>query len=226
MISDTHEQHSSACIEECDLLIHAGDITYRGEKLQYHKFMVWVEDLLDLGIVKKDVVFIAGNHDLTLEQNPSLHLEVFPYGTYLYCSKTTVTQDQQALTVYGIPHQLEFGTWAFGTNEQGLAKLLSEVPEGVDILVTHGPPKGVLDKNKTGDCCGSQALLDWIKSYKPKLVVCGHIHESYGTQWVDNTLVVNASTCNAKYKPINEPIYVDIDKNNHITVLKYEELFK
>ncbi len=208
MISDTHEMHSRVEIPECDVLIHAGDITGRGALQKLNAFNTWIADLLADGVVG-EAVYIAGNHDLTLENNVEAAEGMLKAGQYLNCTMAHVGPGD-GLWVYGVPHQLAFCDWAFNTDEDGLKRRFDCIPEGVDILVTHGPPHGVLDENTQGIHCGSVALYNWIKSYKPRLVVCGHIHEGHGVALVGNTLVVNASICTGDYKPTNQPIVLEI----------------
>ncbi|MFH1608024.1 MAG: metallophosphoesterase [archaeon] len=72
---------------------------------------------------------------------------------------------------------------------------------GVDILISHQPPHGVLDKvsgkygapkNWWGKHAGSKVVLDYIKKYPPKYVFCGHIHEGKGSNKIGKTIVINA----------------------------------
>ncbi len=209
MISDTHEQHSKVEIPKCDLLIHAGDITGRGALQKLNAFNTWLETLLADGVVG-DVVYIAGNHDISLQDNREVAEGILLSGNYLNNSMAYVGPADEQKCVFGIPDQLPFNDLAFNTPEPQLARMYKYIPDEVDILVTHGPPLGVLDENNDGHHCGSKSLLDWIKSYQPRLVVCGHIHEGYGIALVDNTLVVNASTCTSDYKPTNQPIVLEL----------------
>lgn len=210
LISDTHEQHDKIIIPKCDVLIHAGDMTGRGAIGKLEAFSDWIARLIADGTVG-EAVYIAGNHDLSLEDSPDTSEAVLKAGKYLNESWVYVGPDAvNTLAVYGLPHQLKFNDWAFNVEEEDLERLLSYIPEKMDILVTHGTPYGVLDENHVGHKCGSKALLSWIKEYKPRVVVCGHIHEGYGIAMVDNTLVVNASTCTGDYKPTNQPIVLDL----------------
>ncbi len=52
--------------------------------------------------------------------------------------------------------------------------------DGADILMTHSPPKGVVDRHETLGPLGSVAVRGWIKRHHPKLVLCGHIHDCWG----------------------------------------------
>jgi Icc-related predicted phosphoesterase len=202
--------HDQLVIPPCDVLIHAGDITGKGAIRALARFNLWVQDLLDAGTVK-DAVYIAGNHDLTLDRARAMAVPLLTAGHYLDNSLVYVgPTPAELLCVYGVPEQPEFQDWGFNVTEERLVELYDQVPPDVDILVTHGPPKGVLDKNRQGVRCGSSALLDWIDKHQPRLVVCGHIHEGYGTALVGRTLVVNASTCTVAYKPTNQPIILDV----------------
>ena len=84
--------------------------------------------------------------------------------------------------------------------EDQAKKFLSKL-EKVDIILTHNPPYGCLDmvnnpivpKSWNGKHAGSKLVLEYIKKKKPRVVVCGHIHESQGTSILGETKVVNIS---------------------------------
>jgi Icc-related predicted phosphoesterase len=85
-----------------------------------------------------------------------------------------------------------FGDWSYDFSEEEAKELLSECPSGA-ILVTHSPPKGVLDKSSLGKSLGSKSIRETILEKNPLLVVCGHIHESSGkNSKLGNSKVVNA----------------------------------
>lgn len=77
-------------------------------------------------------------------------------------------------------------------------------------IVSHGPPYGYGDVTKRGERTGSKALLNAIDHIKPKLVVCGHIHEAYGKYKRGETTIFNASICNYTYQPVNKPLEFEI----------------
>jgi Icc-related predicted phosphoesterase len=85
-----------------------------------------------------------------------------------------------------------FGGWSYDLTEAQAAQLLAGCPDGA-ILVSHSPPKGHCDRSSTGESLGSTAVRDCIEHTRPRLVVCGHIHDSWGEQSrAGDTLVVNA----------------------------------
>lgn len=212
MISDTHEQHREVEIPECDVLLHAGDITMIGDYAWLKDFDDWIGELQEAETIKEAVI-IPGNHDLTFENNTEVALShMSNVDATLICDTAYVgTDPENLLTVWGVPWQLRFYDWGFNCNEEALSRYLREgCPDKIDILMTHGPPIGVRDWNRDGSPCGSQAVYDFIMDYQPKLVVCGHIHGAYGLALVGNTLVVNASTCDEDYNPTHEPVVIDI----------------
>jgi len=79
------------------------------------------------------------------------------------------------------------------------------IPDDTDILITHGPPKGILDKTYQGDIVGDQALLEAVKRVKPVAHIFGHIHEGYGHSRIGSTHFFNVSICDEKYNVKNEP---------------------
>ena len=81
--------------------------------------------------------------------------------------------------------------WSFDLDEEQAAARLANCPEGA-VLVVHSPPKGHCDTSSAGDHLGSQAILDAIEAKRPKLAVCGHIHEAWGSEdRVGSTKVIN-----------------------------------
>jgi Icc-related predicted phosphoesterase len=82
-----------------------------------------------------------------------------------------------------------------------------------DILITHGPPYGILDSTQRNEHVGCKALYERVQLIKPKLHVFGHIHESYGRQQdsgQQSTIFVNAATCNLRYESVQSPIVVEL----------------
>jgi len=85
-----------------------------------------------------------------------------------------------------------FGDWSFDLSEEQAAKLLEACPDHA-VLVSHSPPKGLVDRSSSGQSLGSTAVRDVIIQKKPMLVVSGHIHACAGKSATFNeTPVVNA----------------------------------
>lgn len=209
LVSDTHEQHVKVKIPQCDILIHAGDITYKGDYNKFLAFDNWCQALLDAGTVKYEVVVIAGNHDIKLETNPEWARAQFSAATYLEDKAVVI----EGFKIYGSPWQPRFYDWAFNLDRgKALRDKWALIPEDTDILVTHGPPYGIGDRILEGEHVGCVDLLERVKIVHPQLHVFGHIHEGYGMyeHTLPGTLFVNASTCTRQYKPTNPPVIVDL----------------
>lgn len=193
-----------------DLLLLAGDIEPNFERnvekdaiLQkewvFGPFKEWCNNLNNtLGVVG-----IAGNHTRWGEKT-CVSLQFKKAVIYGY----THSHPFQGVQFGFCPYSLQVGNWSFGKNEAGLKEELDKLGK-VDILITHGPPKHILD----GQNWGSYALLHYIEEYKPKFVICGHIHESYGIATYDQTTIINCCYLNAQYKPSNPAIMLEANMN-------------
>jgi Icc-related predicted phosphoesterase len=89
------------------------------------------------------------------------------------------------------------------------------IPDGLDVLVVHGPPFGALDRTTPrfgGVNAGSRSLRDWIERGRPGLVVCGHIHEGFGVDRIGSTGVYNVSWLDERYEPAPErtPVVIEL----------------
>lgn len=221
LISDTHRQHKSITLPEGDILIHAGDFTNSGTLKEIVEFNDWL-GTLDYSII----ICVAGNHDRMFERARETAEFTLSNATYLRDSSVTI----DGVKFYGSPWQPEFGwDWAFNLPRgDKLAQKWAEIPEDTDVLITHGPPYGIGDeaarfeympkgslgerriRQPKGEHVGCKELLKRIEVVKPKLHVCGHIHEAWGKIERDGTIFVNASCCTLDYKPTNKPIIVEI----------------
>jgi predicted phosphohydrolase len=204
-ISDTHLAHRDAEIEvpDGDLLIHAGDGTYRGQAREIDEWMAW---LASLPHPRK--VVIAGNHDRLFEERPGLARARVPKGIdYLQDSGIEIG----GLRIWGAPWQPEFLEWAFNLPRgERLREKWALIPPGTDILVTHGPPMGTLDLTPRGEPVGCEELREAVARLRPKLHVFGHIHHAHGQAVVAGTRFVNASICDEDYLPTHPPILIDL----------------
>lgn len=212
-ISDTHERHRDLVVPDGDVLIHAGDITNRGHQSALLDFNDWMGTL-----PHKHKVVIAGNHDISLESERHRLEPMFTNFTYLAHEECEI----EGFKFFGSPYSREFhpDRWAFQAmmgDRSDLTKALWDlIPSDVDVLITHGPIRGVLDVCPDYYAgvpvnVGDHILLDrWKDFTQLKLHVCGHVHESYGKVQFSRYQMVNASSLNFSTQKMNAPIVVDL----------------
>ena len=226
LISDTHNQHDQLTLPPGDLLIHAGDFSGTGTFKQMSAFFSWFA-----AQPHPHKVLVAGNHDITLhrefyqvlwwrfhreradDEAIRAHLD-----SYISRGAFHYLQDQEVevagLRIYGSPWQPEFCSWAFNLPRgEPCAQKWAEIPVGVDVLITHGPPWGTLDQLDSGEHVGCEALQHEIFTrVRPKLHVFGHIHEGYGLAEVEGVILANASSCDGAYAPVQPPLVLDFER--------------
>lgn len=151
---------------------------------------------------------IAGNHDWAFQEDPEHAIAVLGDGkdglTYLRDKEATLG----VLRIYGSPWQPSFCDWAFNLKRgEALARVWDRIPSGLDVLVTHGPPRGILDRVDDGRHEGCDDLLAAVLEKKPRLHVFGHIHEAHGIFKNEHTTFVNASI---GYRREHRPVIIDL----------------
>lgn len=203
LLSDTHNCNEQISVPDGDILIHAGDATNRGQVDEIVAFNEWFS-----GFPHKHKIFVAGNHDWLFETRPK-------YAQSLLAKNVVYLQDSAVeildLKIYGSPWQPRFFDWAFNLNRgDEMAEKWKLIPNEVDILITHGPPFGILDETPRGDFAGCEELRKRVEEIRPRLHVFGHIHFGYGTEEKFGVRFVNASNCDEDYLPTNLPIVVDL----------------
>lgn len=204
-ISDTHLRHNFS-VPEGDVLVHAGDGTGSGSWKEVAKWLGWVSFQ-----PHPHKLVVAGNHDFMFEQLPELVPGLMPQGvTYLQDSGI----DIDGVRFWGSPWQPAFNDWAFNLPRgQALAERWSHIPDDTEVLVTHGPPFGILDQlpGTPGDHVGCEDLLERVWHLPClRLHVFGHIHHSYGQMERNGVRFVNACICNEQYLACRAPIVVDL----------------
>lgn len=204
--SDTHSRHESLVVPPGDVFVHCGDFTMNGNLSDIEAFGGWVRAL-----PHAHKVVIAGNHDLTFERNPSRARQALENGTtaitYLEDSATTI----EGIHVYGSPWQPWFYDWAFNlARGEEIARKWSLIPNDTHVLVTHGPPMAILDRVGRGHV-GCADLWRRVRSIRPIVHAFGHIHEGSGVDERDGITFINASICDASYRPVHPCRVVDVD---------------
>lgn len=155
-------------------------------------------------------IFIAGNHDFVLQSTPTHVLKSWfdPIAVYLQDEEITI----DGVKFYGTPWSPNFGRWAFMADEDDLEIIYSIIPADTDMLISHGPPKGACDLtvNWGNEHVGSTALRERLAEISVPHVICGHIHEAYGTATLGKTEVHNVAYLDLEYKPTNEPMVIEL----------------
>eukprot|EP01065_Artemidia_motanka_P029565 TRINITY_DN35660_c0_g1_i1.p1 TRINITY_DN35660_c0_g1~~TRINITY_DN35660_c0_g1_i1.p1 ORF type:complete len:336 (+),score=75.96 TRINITY_DN35660_c0_g1_i1:60-1010(+) len=222
-LSDTHNMFCDEVVDAlpaADILIHTGDFTDEGTPLEFEHFNKVLEYARERF---EHRVVVYGNHDVchafrreeaekmkwkTREQHianyrRSCLAQSLPAATAVPTLQQVVIK---GLRLFGVPwfplHKGHGGreepeglrTWA----PPGSTGCIDCVPEGTDVLLTHGPPHGVLDE---ADHCGVHwggvpGVRRILAERRPKLHLFGHVHESNGVKQVGETLCVNGGNKN------------------------------
>lgn len=216
-VSDTHTLYDRIKIDPCDILISAGDYSFRGEPYIVREFHEWMNRQ-----PAKHKISVQGNHEKLVESAfayskdiaekacPGVHFIdeglVEVEGLRLWCS---------AITPF-------FCNWAWNRYPgDDIQKHWDRIPTDgtIDIIVTHGPVYGILDSlmQFNGKICeyeevhlGCPQLLKKVLEVKPKAHIGGHIHPGYGTIVQDGIRFVNAALCDDSYRLVNKPIIFEI----------------
>lgn len=104
-----------------------------------------------------------------------------------------------------------FFNWGFQYHESRANDIWSAIPKGIDILVTHGPPHGVLDVYADGARCGCKTLASKVEEIKPKVHIFGHIHYSSGETTINGIHYVNASMMSEAYLIVHQPKVIELN---------------
>lgn len=200
-ISDTHGMLDRVSLPPGDVLVHAGDLTSQGTIGEVTRF---VQHLAKWRSRYRHVVVIAGNHDRCFEnQHRELAEGVLRDAGIIYLMDSGVELD--GVRFYGSPWQPRFGSWAFNvTRGPEIDAKWLQIPSAVDVLVTHGPPYGILDTTYRGTGVGCASLRQHVLTrIRPLIHAFGHIHEAYGAARSCGTRFINASCCDEVYEPVN-----------------------
>ncbi|KAG5928086.1 hypothetical protein E4U42_001290, partial [Claviceps africana] len=181
-VSDTHNSQPS--VPDGDVFIHAGDLTQSGSQGELEAALSWIRSL-----PHQHKIVVAGNHDLLLDPTcdgssgrTEAQRQELDWSGIVYLQnelRTLSFSNGRRVTVYGSPLSPKHGNWAF-QYPRAANVWTDTIPGHVDILVTHSPSLGHLDLLKHG----CRHLLEALWRVRPRLHICGHIHEGYGTEWL------------------------------------------
>lgn len=204
-ISDTHGQHLDLRLPEGDVLVHAGDLTSRGTLEESADFLDWFSSQ---NYTHK--ILIAGNHDFIFEQETREKIAHLIPENVNYLNDSSVQIN--GFTFWGSPVTPWFHNWAFNRNRGPEIKdHWDRISMNTDVLITHGPPQGVLDRTVLGSEVGCEELREKLTQLKPRYHIFGHIHEGYGRYRSEGTEYLNASVLNERYQLCNKPHILDLN---------------
>ncbi|MCJ1446021.1 MAG: hypothetical protein MMC23_006526 [Stictis urceolatum] len=193
-LSDTHNAspRNAFKLPKGDVLIHAGDLTKNGTPAELQNALSWISQAdFQLKLVT------AGNHDVALD--PSSASDAFPFPvsshppiTYLAHSSAHITLPSSPSTTFHVfaspyspsplppPHEPHashnFSAFQYPLSENPW----SIIPLDTDILITHTPPFSHRDQGR--GCAQLQKALGRVR---PRLLVCGHVHEGRGAEKIE-----------------------------------------
>ena len=187
LFSDTHASHGQITIPDADILIFAGDMTHCRTSRDVSNFNNFLG-----GLPHRYKIVVGGNHDYRLARNPEKAKLLFTEAKFLLDDFVVIS----GITIYGAPWQPIFNDDACDAFALPRGKALKEkwdmIPPGVDILVTHTPPAGILDQD--GPVChGCSDLTDAVAKLKPKYHIFGHIHSHHGMIKSGSTTYINCN---------------------------------
>lgn len=154
---------------EADVVIGAGDFASMHEGL---------EETVDAlaGIVTPTVLVPGNNENVDALRSAAANWSA---ATVLHGEGTTIDGTEFFGLGAGIP--VTPWDWSFDLDDGAATEMLAACPEGA-VLVLHSPPRNHCDSAADGTNFGSPALLRAIEEKRPRLAVCGHIHESWGCE--------------------------------------------
>lgn len=202
-ISDTHgmlpEPPDPATY---DVVVHSGDMmpnrSFGIREIENVFQRYWIEEnapKFHLDYWAKPFLYVPGNHDYV---DPTPAMRLAGIDAKLLCNDV---REVKGVRFYGSPWTPEFCGWNWMCGPTAMAEHLAPakalMDKGlVDVLVTHGPMFGVLDRNREGDRCGCKVLREIVQgaSAPPKLLLHGHIHEAAGyIGWTGELRISNAA---------------------------------
>ncbi|KAH8595977.1 Metallo-dependent phosphatase-like protein [Bisporella sp. PMI_857] len=228
-VSDTHNSGKAIKLPKGDVLIHAGDLSNQGSFSELQKAIHWLEEAdFEAKIV------IAGNHDITLDssfyeeygsyfhsQNPQDHIkcqELLENSTSIIWLRheaaiirlLSPNGPRTTFKIFGSPLSPANGMWAFGYSTDDAARIWESIPLATDIVVTHTPPKYHCDSGNDRRTLGCEALRQALWRIRPRIAVCGHVHEGRGAERIEWDL----DSTNCRYKERSVQPWMDPGKDN------------
>jgi Icc-related predicted phosphoesterase len=226
--------------EEFDLLMIPGDVCPDMYGIEYSQidwfndvFISWVNNLPFKHIWSK-VIFVPGNHDkcfdgivskvqiMEWERKTEGHLKILVHDMYDF--EYPVSDGTDILRIFGTPYCKQFGNWSFMIDDEVLNKKYSQIPESVDILLSHDSPNinkigAVLDENSRfyNPFAGNDILAKHIWSINPLIFHSGHIHSGNHVPFMlDGVYFANVSLVDEDINPINNILSYEFNEETRM----------
>jgi len=149
-------------LKDYDLIISCGDL-----KASYLSFLVTM--------ARCPVLYVHGNHDIRYSLEPPEGCDCIDDGLVVY----------NGVRILGLGGCRKYHPGPHQYTEKEMRRRIWKLKwrirmlGGVDIVVTHAPPQGLGDDQDPAHW-GFEALRTFIDQYKPKYLIHGHVHMSYG----------------------------------------------
>jgi len=200
-LSDTHNLHRtiemSYPLPAADILLHTGDISNHGTDQELIDFNLWLGELSQR---YANIIVILGNHDLRSGVDNEIVRAYLSNATVLFHEQIEVL----GLKIYGLPWSID-QPCGRPDNAGCSSEIFGNIPNDIDILMTHGPPFGIFDKIGDKISWGSSDLLRMeIQQKRPKVHLFGHLHEQRGV-WIKDEF--NTYKGGVEFEPWPYPNY-------------------
>lgn len=222
-MSDLHGQLPKD-IQPCDIVLICGDISPLNIQSNHTSCRKWIKDVFNTwanNLPCEKVYLIAGNHDRSLETRGIEYNKSLFIGTKVVYLENSgdeyITAEGRVIKIWGTPACHIFGNWSFMFSEEKLTEIYSQIPENIDILLTHDQPFGygdvLLDDVywADGSHIGNKPLAKAVLDKQPQYMFIGHLHSTtHSCVEINNTKRYNVSLLNERYEMVYEPLYLDI----------------
>ena len=209
-LSDTHNSHwLLPPLPPGDVLVHAGDFTSRGTQKEIMDFNDW------LGTQEHTYkVVVPGNHEIGFAESWSMARALLTNADFVLKDEGCEVMGKK---LWGSPWTPEYGNWAFGYTKREGELRWAQIPEGLDMLITHGPPRLIMDstydrEQKRHLNLGCPYLREQVlQRAKPRFHIFGHIHQPYGRGTYSDVVCCNVAQLDDRYQQEQGRVPVVLD---------------
>lgn len=217
--SDTHFPFGK--LPDGDILIHAGDLMMTGGPGE------WYPRLESLSAQPhKHKIYVPGNHDYYVSDYEGIaRAELRRAGiTLAGTTGSNMLVEVAGLKILGLPWVTNLDGWAYNVSELWLRDYMEFVatPAKADIIISHSPVYGIRDailpeipnyyRQRHVGCMAYNYWFHQPHVVRPQAWICGHIHESHGSEQYENTTFYNVAMCDRDYKQTNPAVIIEVSK--------------